>query len=642
MCGICGIYHDGKLEVSPEQICQMRDCMVERGPDAAAYQLLPQIALGHRRLKIIDLSDAAGQPMSNEDRTIWVVFNGEIYNFRALRAYLSTAGHRFQSDSDTEVLIHGYEQWDMDLFSKIMGMFAIAIFDSTQNRLLLSRDRLGKKPLYYTEQDGIVYFASDIKAIIQALPSQPPVNLAAVDCYLHHIAVPDQHSIFTGIEKVHPGTYHIFTPQEHRVFTYWEWDYSHKTNAGEATIVDNCEQLLTQAVLNRTISDVPLGTMLSGGVDSSIITAILCRHSSQRIKTFTMGFKNYPLDDVLAAREVARLYDTEHTEIILDHNVTTDLMELVWQFGEPFADSSALPTYLISRAAKQYITVMLTGDGGDEAFGGYGRTITPHNAQIFQRIVPPPLHPLIGGILNRLGVNPESNSITGKTLYYINYLHGFPYESFYNTMGFHRYRNLLWNPKIWPQVNEHNPLHPFHEYFNKVKGLDPVDQVFFTDGMTRLIYDYLVKIDRATMANSVECRSPFLDTALLEYVAQIPAPLKFKNHQTKYLLKKIGEKYLPRKILYAAKRGFGVPVDMWIEGQLSTVFEAVVFNRYALKRNYFNYDFIRNIWHAQQTQKANHKHRLWALFWLELWHLMFVEKVLTRDMSLKEVALQLQ
>ncbi|HQC61733.1 MAG TPA: asparagine synthase (glutamine-hydrolyzing) [Candidatus Marinimicrobia bacterium] len=637
MCGICGIYHHGKIEVSPAEICRMRDFMIERGPDSSGYELLPEIALGHRRLKIIDLSDAATQPMTNADRSIWTVFNGAIYNYRELRQELLAVGYHFKSNSDTEVLLQGYAEWGTDLFQKITGMFAIAIYDSQKKQLILARDRVGKKPLYFTEQSGIVYFASDIKAVVAVLPAQPPVSLTALDCYLHHIAIPDQHTIFEGIQKVQPGSYHVFSENGQVVTTYWEWNYAHKVVNDEPIILQNCEQLLIQAVLRRTVGDVPIGTMLSGGVDSSIITAILCRNSTQRIKTFTMGFKNYPMEDILAAREVAKLYDTEHTELILDHDVTENLLELVWQFGEPFADSSAIPTYLISRAARQYITVMLTGDGGDEAFGGYGRTIVPRNAQIFSQIIPPFLHPLVGGILKGIGVNPESNSIIGKILFYINYLKGFPYKSFYNTMGFYKYRNSLWNPEYLSKIAGHNPLHPFHENFRKVSDLDPIDQVLFTDGMTRLVYDYLVKIDRATMANSIECRSPFLDTALLEYVAKIPPKMKFKNHQTKYLLKKIAEKYLPHKLIYTEKRGFGVPVDRWIQNDLSGIFETVVFNRYAQKRNYFNYDFINKIWNDQRINVQNHKHRLWALFWLELWHLMFIDKIISRDMPLREV-----
>jgi asparagine synthase (glutamine-hydrolysing) len=612
--------------------------MIERGPDSAGYAILPKIALGHRRLKIIDLSDAANQPMTNADRTVWTVYNGEIYNFQELRQALLAAGYQFQSNSDTEVLVHGYAEWGTELFRKITGMFAIAIYDARKNQLILGRDRVGKKPLYYAEQSGLVYFASDIKAIIAALPSQPPVSLTAIDCYLHHIAIPEQHTIFEGVQKIQPGTFTVFSENSSATTTYWHWDYSLKTFGSEPEILHHCEQLIVEAVMRRTISDVPLGTMLSGGVDSSVITAILCRNSTQRIKTFTMGFKDYPMEDVLAAREVAKLYDTDHTEVIVDHNVTDNLLELVWQFGEPFADSSAIPTYLISKAARQYITVMLTGDGGDEAFGGYGRTIVPRNAQLFSRIVPPFLQPLVGNILKNLSVNPESDSVFGKALFYIDYLKGFPYESFYNTMGFHKYRHELWHPEHLQHLSEHNPLHPFHDNFNKVKGINLIDQVLFTDGMTRLVYDYLVKIDRATMANSIECRSPFLDTALLEYVAQIPPKLKFKNHQTKYLLKKIAEKYLPKKLLYTAKRGFGVPVDRWIQNDLSGIFEAVVFSRFARQRNYFNYDCINKLWSEQRSHTAEHKHRLWSLFWLELWHLLFIDKIITRDQPLREVA----
>lgn len=613
--------------------------MVERGPDAAGYEILPEIALGHRRLKIIDLSDTANQPMTNEDRTIWVVFNGEIYNFKDLRQELLQVGHKFKSQSDTEVILHGYEQWGMEIFQRLSGMFAIALYDQQNSRLILARDRVGKKPLYYSVQNGIVYFASDIKAIVNALPNMPPLSLTALDCYLHHIAVPEQHSIFENIYKIYPGTFQTFSANAAAVTTYWEWDYSHKTADDEATILATCEELLLQAVKRRTISDVPLGTLLSGGVDSSMVTALLARNSDQPIKTFTIGFKNDTQDDILAARRVANYYQTEHTEIILDHNITGNLLELVWQFGEPFADSSAIPTYLITKAARQYITVILTGDGGDEAFGGYGRTIVPRNAQIFARLIPSLLRKPARKVCEQFDLNPAQmgESIFSKVLYYINYLENFPYGSFYNTMGFFNYRTSVWNHDYLNHLNAHNPLHPFHENFDKVKGLNPVDQVLFTDGRTRLIYDYLVKIDRATMANSVECRSPFLDTQLLEYVAQIPASLKFKNRQTKYLLKKIGEKYLPKNILYAHKRGFGAPVDKWIQNELSPIFQAVVFNSYAQQRNYFNYDFIRQIWEEHRQNLKNHKHRLWALFWFELWYLMFIEKIITRDTPLSDL-----
>ncbi len=637
MCGICGIFHHGKLEVSPAQICRMRDIMYERGPDAAGYVLLPQIALGHRRLKIIDLSDAANQPMTNEDRSVWVVFNGEIYNFRELRRELLTAGHQFQSTSDTEVLVHGFDEWGTDLFHKIIGMFAIAIYDSSQNRLILARDRVGKKPLYYAEQSGVVYFASDIKAVSYTLPQEPSVDLEALDCYLHHICVPDEHSIFKNIQKVQPGTFQIFTPGRRTSFTYWEWNFNTKDNATEEEFLSQCEKLLQKAVLRRIVSDVPLGVMLSGGVDSSIITAILARNLPGRVKTFTVGAHDYPLGDILAARRVAKQYNTEHHELILDFKVTDILLELIWQYGEPFGDSSAIPTYLVSKTARDYVTVILTGDGGDEAFGGYSNIIVPLNAAIFQHYLPTRFHPPVKRLLEGLGVNPESSSLFGKALFYINYLSGFPYSSFYNLMGFHRYRSLLWTKANLAVLQNHNPLHPYHSIFDKSRHLHPIDQVLLADGRTYLPYDYLVKIDRASMANSVECRSPFLDSDLLDYVGRIPPLVKFTKRRTKYLLKKLGENYLPQEILYTEKRGFGIPVDQWLSNNLRTVCEKIIFNKYALHRDYFNYDLVRQIWAEHQRKINNHKHRLWSLLWFELWHLMFIDKIVDRQTPLTEI-----
>jgi len=637
MCGICGIFHRGKIAVSPTQICRMRDFMIERGPDAAGYELLPEIALGHRRLKIIDFSDAASQPMTNADRSVWVVFNGEIYNFRELRKELIRAGHRFKSQSDTEVLLYGFEQWGVDLFSRISGMFAIALYDVRQRRLLLARDRVGKKPLYFSNQNGIVYFASDIKAVLFTLPTCPELDLEALDCYLHHTCVPDEHSIIRGIQKIYPGTYTIFADGQSENFTFWEWNFDYKEKDNPAEILSKCELLIHDAVLRRTISDVPLGVMLSGGVDSSLITAILAQNVPGKIKTFTVGTRDYPLGDVLAARRVANQYDTDHHELILDFNVTDILLELVWQYGEPFADYSAIPTYLVSKVAHDYVTVMLTGDGGDEVFGGYSNQIIPFNAMIFSRLLPFPFHSLAKRILNLLGTNPESASILGKMLFYIDYLKGFPYTSFYNLMGFHKYRSDLWSEPFRRILEKHDPLHPYHACFKKSAHLHPIDRVFLADYKTYLSYDYLVKIDRASMANSMECRSPFLDTDLLNFSGRIPPLLKFKNRRTKYILKKIGENYLPKDLLYAEKRGFGIPVDQWLCHQLKEVCAQIIFNKKALQRSLFNYDHIRKIWNEHCQHIYNHKHRIWALLWFELWYQMFIEKSIDRNTPLDEV-----
>lgn len=641
MCGFCGIFHNQITEALDIDIRKMNDIMFNRGPDSFGIETLPNITLAHRRLKIIDLSSDGSQPMRNENGDIWLVFNGEIYNYLQLKVALENKGHSFISKTDSEVLIHGYEEWGTDILKKIKGMFAFGIYDLNLNKLILSRDPIGKKPLYYCQQNDVVYFSSDIKALFMNIPGVKTISVEALDCYLNHIAVPDQHAIFKDINKVYPGTYIIFDKNRQNTHTFWEWNFSIKTNSSEDEIVNKTEQLLTDSIEKRLISDVPLGVMQSGGVDSSIITAILSKIRNEKLNTFTVGFKNYDMQDVHFARKVAEKFKTEHKELILDFNITEHLIKLVWEFGEPFADSSAIPTYYISKVAKEYISVMLTGDGGDEVFGGYGRSISAYNAKIFSKFFPKAFHPITKNLLKLFKTNPTSPSFLGKVLYYIEYIEGFPLKSFYNTMGYNNYRDKIWNKKYLNKLSNHNPLHPFWENFGKVQSLDEIDQVLFTDGRTRLMYDYLVKIDRATMANSIEARSPFLDIDLLNYSAQIPAKIKFKNRQTKYILKKIGEKYLPKELLYREKQGFSIPIASWINNELYEIIPKILFHQNSASREYFNIEFIEFLLKEHKEGRGNHQHRIWALLWFELWHLMFIKKLIDKETNFADLVVLL-
>ena len=370
MCAICGIIHFNGAPVHPPDVLSMRDLMTNRGPDFGGEFVQENVGLGHRRLKIIDLSEHGNQPMPNEDRSVWVVFNGEIYNFQELRDQLH--GHEFQSHSDTEVIVHGYEQWGEDLFAKLNGMFAIGLWDVRQQKLVLARDRFGKKPLFYLERDGAsVEFASDIKSLWKSHSSQLTVDPAAVDCYLHHLSPTQHHCIFEGIQKLKPAHYKVFDAAGSREVRYWQPSFRQKKAYSESEVLDRIDTTLRNAVKRRLISDVPLGAFLSGGIDSSLIVALMSQLSNEPVKTFSIGFEESDFSELEYSRAVAARYKTDHQEIILKPDVLEILPSLVWEYGEPFADSSAIPTYYVSKAAREYVTVALTGDGGDEMFGGY-------------------------------------------------------------------------------------------------------------------------------------------------------------------------------------------------------------------------------------------------------------------------------
>ena len=642
MCGICGIFTYKDEPPDANIVLKMRDVMESRGPDGAGIHIEPHIGLGHRRLSIIDLSDKGLQPMSNEDGNIWIVFNGEIYNFQTIRKELIEKEHTFKSQTDSEVLIHGYEEWGIEtLLQRLNGMFAFGLWDSKEKELILARDRLGVKPLFYMEKGGTVYFASDIKAIWLANDRELTVNEQAIDSYLYFYCIPQEYAIFKEVQKVPPGSYIRFGKGKREESRYWRLSFRHKENKNEEEIIEETADLLFEATKRRMISDVPLGVFLSGGVDSSTVTALMAQITHHPIKTFTVIFNGYPLfNEAKYAKAVSQKFSTEHYELSIQPDALKILPKLVWAYGEPFGDSSAVPTYYVARAAKDFITVALTGDGGDELFGGYPTPKAVYAASFYKRLLPQFVRSLAPSCVDSLTSvfgqnNPLQKLKTVTEFGKIDLKHCFEFSGS-GVWGL--YREKLYSGAFKEKLKKSNPTQIFDYYLALADGENDVDKTMFVEISTRLPNDYLVKVDVATMANSLEARSPFLDYELAQYAAQIPHKIKLKFFHQKYLLKKLSVHLgVPREVVYRKKMGFGIPVGFWFKGQLAPLVKSILLSEKFRSRGYFNLEYVNTVIEEHLSGVKEHTHRLWSLLWLELWHLIFVDRVMDKDSELYDM-----
>ncbi len=621
MCAICGIVNFSGQPVNQSELVAMRDVMVNRGPDFGGEFLHQNVGLGHRRLKIIDLSANGNQPMPNEDKSVWVVFNGEIYNFQELREQLHD--HQFQSRSDTEVIVHGYEKWGENLFSKLNGMFAIGIWDARKKTLILARDRFGKKPLFYTEQGGSVQFASDIKAFWQTQSSKLTINPEAIDCFLHHLSPTQHHCIFNEVQKIKPAHYTIFNVNGSKEIRYWQPSFRGKEKFSEPEVLERIDVELRGAVKRRLVSDVPLGAFLSGGIDSSLIVALMSQLSDKPAKTFSIGFEEADFSELEYSRAVAARYKTEHQEIILKPDVLEILPSLVWEYGEPFGDSSAIPTYYVSKAARQFVTVALTGDGGDEMFGGYDIARASWYSHQLNRFLPQSTIRALGNIgiqkLKTLSVHGSDNPAIRHS-----YTQGWTPSA----------KKDLYTPQFKSLLGNHEPHHIFSEYQSALKGLSIIDQNLLLTIVGRLPNDYLIKVDVASMKSALELRSPLLDYEISRLSESIDPMLKVKGGCQKYLLKKLSERYLPHEVIYRPKRGFALPLKHWLRREFAPVVSNLLLEGEIVKIGWFNRDCISKTL-KQHKAGADHTHQIWTLLWLELWWRMFIGRSLKLDDSLK-------
>jgi len=629
LCGICGIVNFNGKPVNSELLKKMNNLLFHRGPDDEGIYLSKvqspksnvNVGLGVRRLSIIDL-ETGRQPIHNEDKRIWIVCNGEIYNFQELKSELEKRGHKFYTKADTEIIVHLYEDYGIDCVKYLRGMFAFAIWDERKGELFLARDRLGQKPLVYTMINGSFIFASEIKSILENPEIKKEVNLEALHCYLTYQYIPSPLTMFSGIKKLPPASTLICNVRgKIKIKRYWNLNYRNKLRLSEKEYCERILELLKETVKLRLISDVPLGAFLSGGIDSSAVVGIMSQLMDKPVKTFSIGFEEKDFSEIDYARTVAEYFHTEHYEFIIKPEIMEILSKLIWYYNEPFADSSALPTYYLARETKKYVTVALNGDGGDENFAGYDRYKANKVASYFDR-VPRPLERIAAGIAGRLPVrkvkrffqpineSPERRNIR--------------WHCFFNN----EIKDKLYSEEMKEKLSHQDAFNYMIDIFQKAEADDFLDKVLYTDINTYLPGDLLVKMDIATMANSLETRSPFLDHKFMEFTAQIPSRLKLKGLTSKYILKKALKDLLPKEILKRRKMGFGIPIGKWFRHQLKDYIREILLDKRSLRRGYFKREAIQQLLDEHISGRVDHGYRLWALLNLELWHRMFIDGTL--------------
>lgn len=626
MCGIAGFISKEKNLPTAERVSlldKMCKVITHRGPDEQGTIVKDRAALGMRRLSIIDLKSGQ-QPIFDCSGNLAIVFNGEIYNYQSLKKDLESRGHKFKTNSDTETIVHAYEEFGADCVQHLRGMFAFAIYDFANESLFIARDRVGKKPLFYslTEQGNFV-FGSELKVLIEHGEISKAIDLSALDSYLTFGYIPEEFCIFKGVQKLAPGHFLFFKRGELATKKYWDFDYSENYKVKtEAEYIEVLREKIKEAVKIRLISEVPLGAFLSGGVDSSSIVGMMSQISDAPVKTFSIGFNEDTFNELKFARVAAKHFKTEHHEFI----VTPDLVEiaddLVWHFDEPFADSSALPTFMVSKMARDFVTVVLSGDGGDELFAGYTRYVTDKKRSgleklprtIRQNLLKPLSEVLPHGAKGKNFLYNTSLDAIARYIDSISY--------FGKLKKIELYSNLL-KENLNGDFGKAEQI--YGEIAKNVSSENATDKLLYLDSKTYLPSDILTKVDRMTMATSLEARVPLLDHELIEFVTKIPAELKLKGLETKYIFKKAMEGIVPNEILYREKQGFGVPINEWINSQLKDRIQGVLGEKRTLERGYFEPKYIKILLEEHAKNRRDHSHALWALWMLELWHRRFVD-----------------
>jgi asparagine synthase (glutamine-hydrolysing) len=619
MCGICGeLTFEAGAAVRRETLVAMRDRLIHRGPDDEGLFVGDggRVGLGFRRLRIIDLTAVANQPMSNEDGSVWVAFNGEIYNFRDLRARLVALGHQFRSQSDTETIVHLYEERGPRFVDDLDGMFAIALWDGRARRLVLARDRAGKKPLFYFQDRRRCVFGSEIKALF-AHPDVPiEIDETQVPLYFLHGYAPHPASLYRGVRQVDPATAMVIESDgrtESR--RYWQLRFAgagNPLNVDRRTARDQVRQLVTAAVARRLVSDVPLGAFLSGGIDSTIVVGVMSRLTAAPVKTFTIGFDDAPaFDETGPARTLADAFHTEHTEFRVRPSAVQLIDRLIWHHDGPFGDSSAIPTFLVSELTRQHVTVVLTGDGGDELFAGYLR----FRAALAADRLPGVTRPLLDAALAILPRAPHERHLLARARRFARFMHLPLVERLvrWNSIFQDDLASLL---QTSPAVD---PIAHLKRALDESRAASPLSQLLAVNYASYLPDDLLVKTDRCTMANSIEARCPLLDTALTEYAAALPDSFKLDGRRGKAILREAFADLIPPDINRRPKTGFGVPLDAWFRGELRDYVRDVLLTSSAESRAYLRLEPVRALVDEHQSGRANLGHRLWALVCFERW-----------------------
>ncbi len=626
MCGIAGfIRKDRDSSVDEREILLDKMCKVitHRGPDEQGTTVKGRAALGMRRLSIIDLKGGQ-QPIYNEDGSKFIVFNGEIYNYRELKSELESLGCRFKTNSDTETIIHAFEKFGPACVDKLRGMFAFAIWDKKDESLFIARDRVGKKPLFYSLlPNGDFVFGSELKTILAHGQISKEIDHSALDAYLTFGYVPEDFCIFNGVHKLLPG--HFLTFKNGEVLTEEFWDFKYPKIAeirSEAEYIELLREKIYDAVKVRLISEVPLGAFLSGGVDSSAVVAMMSQILDKPVKTFSIGFNEDSFDELKYARIAAKHFETEHHEFVVTPDLVDEIDQLVWHFDEPFSDSSALPTFMVSKLAREYVTVILSGDGGDELFAGYTRYQIDKKRSGLEKLP----NAIRSGLLKPLSESLPHGA-KGKNFLYNTSLD--PIDRYIDSVSqFGKLKKQgLYSAKFRESLSGLKSAEEvFRNIAQSVSTGDPIDNLLYLDSKTYLPGDILTKVDRMSMAASLEARVPLLDQELIDLVTQsIPTALKLKGLETKYIFKKALEGIVPNEILYREKQGFGVPINEWINDQLRERIHGTLLEKRSLERGYFDPKYIKRLLDEHSNGRRDHSHPLWVLWMLELWQRRFVD-----------------
>lgn len=617
MCGIFGLYNPAGVDES--LLLKMSDITRHRGPDDRGVFVDGPFGFGMNRLSIIDLS-SGHQPIFNEREDMAIIFNGEIYNFSGIGERLRVKGHTFKTHSDTEVILHLFEEKGEDAFSELSGMFGIAIWDRKKKELTLCRDRLGKKPVYYYQKNGRFAFASEIKALLTLPFVSKKVNLKALDAYLAHQYVPGPMTIFEDIYKLQPGSFLGFDGSSTAIRRYWDLPAFTSEIYDESECVEKVKELLRDAVRARLISEVPLGAFLSGGLDSSAIVALMAEASDKPIKTFSVGFEETRFNELEYARTVARQFETDHHEIVLKADAAELLPKIVWHMDEPLADPAAIPTYIISEYARRYVTVILAGEGGDEVFAGYSSFRYQQWANNYQSYIPQVIRRpferlalyLIGDRKLRHGIWALSQPLEAQ-------------GAAWRTVFTKDERTGLYQEEIKNSLMLCNDNAPFRDLYSVSSG-SFMDRMLQTDTKIWLPDDLLMKVDKMSMAHSLEARTPFLDHRLVEFMARVPYSMKVRGKEVKYILKKAMEGILPESIIYRKKHGFDLPIDRWLRTELRGMVEDLLSDRKVEEMGLFKPDAVGEIVERQRRGERWYQKQVWSLLVFQLWYERFMRE----------------
>ena len=627
MCGIVGQVREDGSHVDAETLEAMCVALEHRGPDSRGLHRSDEAGLGIQRLRIIDLA-TGDQPIYNEDRTVAVVLNGEIYNFQELREDLIARGHRFETHGDTEPIVHLYEEYGSDCVRHLHGMFAFALWDSRRRQLVVARDRVGKKPLFYSHRLGAgLSFASEIRALMRDPEIPRDLDYQAIDCFLAYQYVPSPLSIFRSVRKLPPASVLTYRGGRVSIERYWRLDYGTKREVRDREeLGEEIRDAIRRATRRRMVADVPLGAFLSGGIDSSAVVAAMAEASPQPVKTFSIGFENESFNELPYARKIAEQFGTEHHEFVVKPDAVELIPRIVRQYGEPFADSSAIPSFYLAELTRRHVTVALNGDGGDESFAGYTRYVGNLMARRLERL-PLPLRRAMSAVGERMPVNADVSSTLNRARRLARSLTLDAPARYARHMSFFDWlqRDQLYTDEFQELIGESLAPGVIAGPWNDATAEEPIDLMLEVDVETYLPGDLLVKMDIATMAYSLEARSPLLDPEVMELAASLPADLKLRGTEKKVVLRDALRGWIPDDILDRPKMGFGVPIVDWFRHDLRDWVRDILLDPSTRARGWFDYDYVAQTLDRHAAGVEDASPRIWALLVLELWMREFVD-----------------